>query len=340
MLEPKHELLKVRRKPTEGILSLLKSVTLGTNGAHYRHLDTDLRIVEADDPVFLSLERNDRVLGNVTFCQREQHWYVRYFAFNALLPTSAKGISAAKNSKLKIALNACFDEALSNDISKVDSFYAYIDPRNTKRALLSETMQFEKIGNVITQTFSRRKPKSSSRVLKIDDWEKISQKQKAQYQSHQFYFEAQSRKPPFYIIEDDRGEVLAAAKIHLANWEIKRLPGKFGGVLVKLIPWIPVIRSLIKPKRHSFVVPEGVFVKNNDPELLAELFQGILDKEQRKVMIWWVDPRESIYKNSSKKVKWGLLDKMIGRNTVDVVVRSNSTFDKEKLFYVSGFDFI
>ncbi|MCH2223781.1 MAG: hypothetical protein MK066_03350 [Crocinitomicaceae bacterium] len=342
MESPRHPLLKLRREPTEEIISLLESVTLGTNGAQYRHLDTRSRINEVDEPIYLSLERNERILGNVTFCQRKKHWYVRYFAFQALLPTTGKEHSSSKNSKLKTALNGYFDDVLStiDTGGGIDAFYAYIDPRNSKSVLLSQTIGFEKLGSVITQTFSRRRPKSSKRVARIIDWSRISEIHKKQNQSRLFYFENQSCKPPFYIIENEYGQVIAFAKIHIANWHIKRLPGRFGGVLVKLIPWIPIIGSLIKPNKHSFIVPEGVYVKDDDPELLNELFEGILALEKKKVLIWWVDPRESNYLNGLNRLKWGILDRIIGRNMVDVVVRTNTNLDKENLFYVSGFDFI
>ena len=40
---------------------------LGTNGARYIHLDTKERIKEADNPVSYSLNRNGRIIANVTF---------------------------------------------------------------------------------------------------------------------------------------------------------------------------------------------------------------------------------------------------------------------------------
>ena len=65
-----------RTYPTEAVIKLLESTTLGTNGAMYRHLDTRDRIKQADNPLFLSLERNEKVIGNITFCNRNDHWYI------------------------------------------------------------------------------------------------------------------------------------------------------------------------------------------------------------------------------------------------------------------------
>ena len=54
----KSSLIHIRENPTPAIIELLESVTLGTNGAHYRHLDTREKIYETDNPLFLTLERN------------------------------------------------------------------------------------------------------------------------------------------------------------------------------------------------------------------------------------------------------------------------------------------
>ena len=95
---------------TEEILDLLKETTLGTNGAIYRHLDTSTRVKEIDAPLFLTLERNGKVLGNVTFCQRGEHWYIRYFAFRTFLQSGKKSkLNENGNSLLKKELNAFFD---------------------------------------------------------------------------------------------------------------------------------------------------------------------------------------------------------------------------------------
>ena len=54
----------IRNEATPELLELLGRVTLGKNGAMYKHLDTPTRIHEADNPLFVSLERDGKVQGN------------------------------------------------------------------------------------------------------------------------------------------------------------------------------------------------------------------------------------------------------------------------------------
>ncbi len=335
----------IREKVAPAIVSLLSETVLGTNGAQYRHLDTKSRIKEIDTPLFLSLERNDKVLGNVTFCRRDTGWYVRYFAFSKLFQSSGKKRSKSKSENgLKNELNAFFDMVLNENSTygKTDRFYAYIDPNNEKSKWLSESFGFQTVGELITQTYSRVKPKASSRCYKSSNWTELKDIFNSQFRHYKHYFNDQLQKGPFYVVRDKHGETIACAKITRASWEIKRLPGKMGQILVRIIPYIPVLNKLIQPNRHLFIVPEAVYVKNNDPEIADELFQAILHGENSKLMIWWIDPKETLYKSIQTKLRWGILNRLIGINKVLVVERKRGT-DQESEgvkapFYVSGVD--
>lgn len=336
-----HPLFKVRAKETPEIVELLNSVTLGTNGAHYRHLDTSERIKELDDPLFLTLERNNNILGNSTFCRRGKDWYVRYFAFSNQF--QSKGTKKSKGSSfLKEELNSFFQSTLdgSNEHGKADSFYAYIDPNNEKSLWMSESFGFKTIGKVATQTFSRVNPKNSNRVQKSEDWNEVANLVEGHFGEYQHYFKEQTSKPPFYTIKNEQGEIIAFAKTTLSTWEIKRLPGKMGGVLTKIIPFIPRLNKIIRPKKHTFVVPEAVMVKDNAPELLTELFQAILFHENKNLILWWVDENESLYTSVQSTVKWGILNKLVGVSKANIVRRSNVKSTSKQAFYTSGFDFI
>lgn len=339
-----HPIFKFREEPTEGILSLLESVTLGTDGAHYRHLNTRQRISEADNPLFLSMERHEKVLGNVTFCRREKNWYIRYFAFDQAMQAQGKRKSSS-NGLLKRELQGFFDQQLKS--GEVDAFYAYIDPRNVKSLWMSENFGFSSVAKIATQTFSSvRKPKLG-RVKKQVDPKDLPKEVTGQFQEQGFFFDDQLKKGPHFSIQGEDGELLAFAKTTSASWEIKRLPGRMGGFLVKLLPFIPILNRLIHPKHHSFVVPEAVYVKNNDPALLKELFEGILGHENQRVIMWWVDEKDALYHSVKSDFNWGLLDKLIGVNHAHLVTLSRKVQesyttddDRVKASYTSGFDFV
>jgi hypothetical protein len=208
---------------------------------------------------------------------------------------------------------------------------------------MSETFGFETIAQVASQTFSRSNPKNLGRVQKLESWEELEPLIEDRFGNYQFYFTAQTSKPPYYVIRNEKGEIIAAARTTEAHWEIKRLPGKLGGFLVKLLPFVPVLNKLIRPKSHHFLAPEAVIVKDNDPKLLDELFAGILHQEKRNLMIWWVDVNDELYRNVQPKVKWGLLHKLVGANRANVVCKRNPELGQvtsDTPVYTVGLDFI
>lgn len=334
----------VREELTPAILELLQSVTLGTNGARYRHLDTPKRIKQLYRPLFLTIERNDKVIGNITFCRRECGWYVRYFAFADIFQTNGKRKVLRKESGLKNEINAFFENALKGDFGKAPSlFYAYIDTKNERSLWMSQGFEFKTIAKIATQTFSRIKPKLKENIREIKtNLNDVHEFVKNKFGNHQLYFDIHTfNDAPFYGLYSDN-ELIAFAKVHRANWIIERLPGKQGGLIANIIPYVPWVRKIIKPSLQQFCVIEAVWSKNDNIERLNVLFEGILFHEKTNSLIWWVDTKDPFYKKAKKSINWGLIHKLNGVNEIDLVVRTNnpSVLNKNKPFYTTGFDFI
>lgn len=340
-----NSLFKIREEVTEEILELLNETTLGTNGAMYRHLDTSTRIKEIDTPLFLTMERNGKVLGNVTFCQRGEHWYIRYFAFRSFLQRGKKSkLNDKGNSILKQELTKFFDQVFegSSERKPIQSMYAYIDPNNDRSKWMSQNFGFKTIAQLSTQTFSRISPKKSNRIVELNNWEEVKSIVEENFSDYQYYFDVHCSKPPYFGIKDEKGELLAFARFTTVNWEIVRMPGIMGGILTKLIPFIPFLNRIIRPKNHQFLVPEIVWCKNKDEKLLNELFEGVLALKNQHLILWWVDQKDSFYRAIQSKIKWGILHKLIGTTPVDVVQRTQSTAANESTtpVFVNAIDMV
>jgi len=333
----------LREIPTEELLDLLDETVLGTSGARYRHLDIRNRVSTADNPLFLTLERTKKVLANVTFCRRGAAWYIRFFSFKGAFQSKGASHSSEKREGLlKNELTQFFEAALNGNDgnTKVDSFYAYIDPRNERSKWMSENFGFRVAGHLVTQSFSRVYPKASKKLRKIEDWNLVSSGVRNEFSKHTHYDEAHISIPPFYVLLDEQGEQIAGAHIMTVRWEIERLPGKYGAFLTKIIPAIPFFRKLVKPKDHQFIVPDCVWVKQNNPDVLQELFSAILFEEKLNLMLWWTDDKEDLYNSVKNKVRWGLFHKLIGSAPVDIVVLENEGKEIASPFFVKGWDMV
>ena len=162
------------------------------------------------------------------------------------------------------------------------------------------------------------------------------------YGQHDYYITTHAEKAPFFGLKDESGELLASCRVTRVNWEIVRLPGKMGGILTKAIPYIPFLNKLIKPKHHTFLVPEIVTAKNYNPALIEELFSAVLEEEKLNLMLWWIDQNDAIYGAVKEQIAWGLFHKIIGAQPVDVVERlhPNSTRKTKGPVFVTAYDMV
>ena len=339
------KIFNIREEVTPNIITLLENTTLGSNGARYKHLDTAKRIYEADSPLFLTIEKQNKVLGNITFCRRENTWYIRYFAFASFLQTSTNKKPQEKtNSWIKKELHNFFNEVFenSNNSPNVKAMYAYIDPRNDRSKWMSEQFGFNKTGELVTQSFSRINPKRSERLGVTENWDFIQPLVEKNYGDHQYYFTTHAQKPPFYFIKNDEGEIIACAKVTTVNWEIQRLPGKTGGILVKTIPYIPFLRKLIKPQKHTFLVPELVCYPLDQTQIVEELFSAILAEYGLNVLFWWIDKNDPVYHHAKDKIRWGILHQLVGVPAVDIMERkkTETNVSNRNPFFVTAFDMV
>jgi len=101
------------------------------------------------------------------------------------------------------------------------------------------------------------------------------------------------------------------------------------------------LNRLINPKNHFFLVPDVVLSKNNSPKDIESLFDGALHLFGVNSLMWFIDPNKDIYKGQSKKIKWGLLDKILGEKKVAIATRNHKTpYSEKRPVFVNAFDLI
>lgn len=328
--------------PPNDLCDLLSRTTLGTNGARYQHLDTPDRLKEMDNPLYLSLIRNNKTIANVTFCKRNVGWYVRYFAFDGHFQSiKTNKTNTRKSSFLKKELKQFFLDRLN--VNDTNQFYAYVDAENERSIRMTETFGFKRIAQLETNSFSRIRPKCKLQLATLKDKAAIKSLVLPVFQSKRFFtpYHILNSKGSFYAVYQNN-EVVAFGKFYKANWKIHALPGKNGQILVKILPFIPIINRVINPERFSFLVPEAVWIRDNNKELLSNFFESVLQKEKHKTIMWWNASNDSLLNAVKSQIKWGLLSKLSKPKKVDLVALSQSddTGNQKDEIYTVGIDFI
>ena len=327
-----HPAFRIYEEATPELIQFLEGTILGTNGARYQHLNTAQRIKELDNPLHLSLIRNEKIIANITFCRRGKNWYIRYFAFNSLFQSTRKKGKTNRNSQLRAELKQFFRNKLES--GEVDCFYAYIDPKNDRSFNFANELGFAKISTFYTQTFSRLSPKSSKSVtvLKFDD--PILEEKIKHFETESFFHNVKKFDQFYGLISEDN-KLVGIAAINRLNWKIFRLPGRFGKILTKIIPFIPFIKKLVVSNNHQFIGVDHVWIDKDDPKKYTELLESILALEDKKLAIWWVDSRLK----KLDPINWGIGHRFLGVNPVDFYVLNTSQKSIPEPYFLISNDF-
>jgi hypothetical protein len=323
---------------TEDIITFLEGTELGTNGAKYTHLDIRDRIIEVDRPISFTLKRNQGIIANVTFCVRDFALYVRYFAFHPRFQSTSKK-EKTRNPHSVLAQN------IEHVFKKLEAqrelpFYAYIDAENSRSQQMSQRFGFKPYTEILSRTFSRLHPIKVKGMSLSCEWSELVNRVKEDYGYYDGYYDAHFQKPPFVVLRDTHGAIKAYAKFTLVKWKFHRLPGAFGDLLVKALPYIPFLRRLINPKAHFFLCPD-IISSGLDAQQLEELFSAALCLYKVNSIIWFVDPNDSTYDKVKDNMSWGALDRIIGTKKVNVMVRNaQKSYSSKRPFFVSSFDLV
>jgi hypothetical protein len=319
------------------LISLFENTVLGTNGAKYKHLDVAQSVAHTDHPLSFSLRRREQLIANITFCKRPFGLYLRYFAFDKRFQSKGKARMNPK-SQIKQEIETVFQQITAEYPGADNYCYAYIDAKNIRSKWMSETFGFQTKAYLATQSFSRIWPKANPTLKEERMSSELFETIEKNYRHYTAYFTHFFEKGSVYSIFNQNGERLAFAQFHKVRWEIQRLPGKLGGLQVKLLPYLPFINKLIQPKAHSFLVPEVVCNPSGNIADVQRLFEAVLAKEQHHSLLWWNDTRAALYQKAQEKFSWGLLHKIIGVSKVDVVVRGD--FEPKEPIFIAAFDMV
>ncbi|NBP69536.1 MAG: hypothetical protein EBU52_12405 [Cytophagia bacterium] len=308
--------LNIHQKPNKQLLELLNSNVIGTPGLSmlYQHLKVEEKLYSIATPHFLTIERNNEVVGTCCFCERNFNtitgFYVRYFAFKNDFRISGKPNTKSRlkssgiRSEVKALLNG---DCLLNQKQTQFFHYAYVDPRNPRSANLCDEFGFVPVRKYTTRIFSRFFPKPQ---YKLDIRETSSSSEKIKTLLGRFYsnynhFTFENLNKNYYYIENTEGEILAGAQVNPDAWRIETLPGKFGKALLAVFSHTPILSKLLS-NHFRFLAVEGIFYAAGCEPLFERLLEHLLYQFKMHTAIMVVDTQSSLY-DLTHKMNLGFL---------------------------------
>lgn len=357
MIERLKSVITHTQQVDEDILDLLSHTTIGTNGAKYTHLHTAQKIHSLHQPHFFTMRRHQKAIGNVTICERPMwvgaklvdSFYIRYFAFQHLFQSTGVKTKKNRQSIFDDYLNALFSSSNLNPFEpqhQASMFWAFIDPENNRSWNMAERYGFETIGHFKTFGFSRFSPKKHPQVSGIhaDEIKETWNKTKAFYSEHSNLSDVHLFESDGYFVYRENGKIVAGVQTFDIHWRVNALPGWQGKLIVKTLPFIPLVRRVFNPKSFQFLAIEGLFWEPGHANKVDLLLESVLAIRNKHSILAWVDVKDDQLNKKWQQMRLGILQKMKSDNAIEILAKFNGqskefmTEVRNRVKYISAFD--
>jgi hypothetical protein len=226
-------------------------------------------------------------------------------------------------------------------------FYALVESRNERTKNIIQQAGFEHIRSFLTVAFSRFSPVSSPSVslARSDDYPVIERHLNEFYNDYSFYFDDTGVSDRRYYVLKENGRIIAGVSAIPTEHVIKNVPGVWGWIMMKVLPFAPYYRRLFHPGLFRFAALGSIFHLPGREEALVPLFESVCVAVGCNTALTWVDDRGPLYETLRNRLDMGALNRML--NARPGLVYANFTGyseeEKEAFYeapaYISGVDF-
>jgi hypothetical protein len=353
--------------PDDEIISLLRNTVQGAEGGmRYSVQNTEEKVKALGDSLtFMALYRRNNLAGVVGLCRRNtnncgvryESTYVRYLAMQSALQTMKA--PARKNERLSFTEESFKQKLLAlfrgpqydetGDRSGPSSYvmYAYVESHNERSKNLIHQAGYEYIRSFLTVAFSRFRPATSQYVTRLSPAEEpaMAALLAGQYRNYTFYYDDFSFFNHRYYVMRKNGEIVAGVSALPALYRIVNIPGVWGWIMMKVLPYTPYFRRLFRPDEFRYLVLNAIYCRKGSEDLLPDLFEAVCAEEGYHTALTWLDDHSELYESLRTNRRMGALNRMLNARPGLIYASFSGLTEKEKEkfyecpAYISGFDF-
>jgi Acetyltransferase (GNAT) family len=328
--------------PNSAAINLLKKVIYGTNGPRYINTGQEEKLANIKNPYFFRLIKNGETIGFCCLCKRlidsksspYVAFYGRYFVIEPALQGQKYGGFLTKQ----------MEEYLLKTEEKPLVFYAYIEENNLKSLNVTKQLQIVPFATMKTRIFTRIFPKLNPQIERLSEEDKkpFLDKLATYFTKHSFRNLENINYQNNYFVIKHQGEIVAGLQANPQRWQIVKMNGLSGKILLNILPHIPIFRKIFNPKNYEFLAIEGVYIKQGFQDQLYPLIEGLLCQFSIHSALFQLDSNDPLIDFFKKNGKLGILNALKKDINTYVTVRAKGIVEddfKEDFVYVSSFDF-
>ncbi|MFN8240715.1 MAG: hypothetical protein U0X39_08195 [Bacteroidales bacterium] len=346
--------IKLTDHANEKVLELLDRTVLGSEGGmRYALQNISERIKIYHDRIrFISLYKKNKVTGTIGSCFRHARLgdksfmcsYIRYLAVHSGYQSDftrrelrREKIKPEKEDSFKHKTLELFGKPSVLEVEGLtDSdkhiMYAYVESMNERSKNLVNQAGYEQIRSFLTVAFSRFSPKRSISVSGITDDEKPEMLNLLSnyYKGHSMYTgEFVFREGNYYVLREG-GKIIAGVNAIPNKYKVYHVPGVWGWIFMKILPYLPYYRRLFQPGEFRFLVFDSVYCQEGEEKKLERLFESVCSLEGFNTGLTWLDDRSMLYEKLKTGVNMGVLNRMLNAKPGIVFAKFVNFTDKEK----------
>jgi RimJ/RimL family protein N-acetyltransferase len=305
--------LLIRRNSTYApeFLALLERTIWGSGGLQYSINGMAEILNRIHHPHFLTLEENGQPIGVLNLIQKITR--LRGQDYPAVY-SYGLAIDAAQQGKGYGTLLAA--QALHYGLKIIGEkgiYYGYVESDNIHSLKAIQKVGRKSLGLYHSLIISRFNPKPDNYLANLPESEKdkLIQLLYKLYDNHSLVDFEQSVKAEDYYVLTQGDEIIAGLQCAKNHLTIKYLPGAGGFFVLKLMPHIPILRSLLPEGNFHFLALGNIYVKAGYEPQLFKLIEAVLAKYQCNFGMIYQDKRSPVYQRLEQAGKFGLFNSLV-----------------------------
>ena len=341
-----HDLtVEVETSPSEELMEHMHQTVMGQpGGLQYHHTDLEERMKSGKENYYMFLRKSGKMLGSVGFCSKpivtgglaHDSWLIRYFSIRApirVVPTRRKTKEDLQDEHKRSTVLGRFIQPIFADPAQLRGretredqpaiIFAIIDRTNLRSMNFSAQMGLETVGTLAAFSFSRLRPRRSSRIEAVREQEQpvILEQIKDFYKEYTlFYPDALFKNNDYYVIKEE-GRMVAGVQIYRVTWKIVDLGNRLANRMARLLGRMPGFKKLIRNNEINFLAFDALYCKPGSEKMLYELMEGVLERTGYNIAMVMMDLESELYALFKKYKRLGVLHKLFGTSHADIRIR-------------------
>lgn len=343
--------VEVESSPGQEIIDHMHTTLMGQpGGLRYYQTSLEDKMMSGGENYFMYLRKSGKMLGSVGFCGRpsvtdglaHDSWLIRYFSIKASIqnvPKKRKEKDDLNDERKKSSIIGDFLQPVFADPTQLREekqdpdqpsiIFGIIDQTNLRSMNFSLKVGLETVGVMAGFSFSRLRPRSSTRIEqpRTEERESILNQIREFYKDYTlFYPDPIFNNNDYYVIkEGDR--MVAGIQTYPVNWTMMDFGSPAANLLVRIITRIPFVKKRFSGKEISFLAFDAIYCEPGHEARLYELMEGVLERTGNYIGMLMMDQQTKVYKIFQTQKKLGIMNKIMGTYHADIRVRFNNIPD-------------